>query len=138
MDQEKLALMALHFIPGIGDYTIRQLISYSGSAEKIFKTPKGKLIRIPGIGSVTADAILKGKCFRLAEKEFRKAEEEQVELLFFTDKKYPSRLKSLADAPSLLYVKGNVDLENPKTVRKLLASSAHVKQLTMGRTVLKN
>jgi DNA processing protein len=116
MNQERLALLALHLIPGIGDYTLRQLISYSGSAEKALKTPKGKLLKIPGIGSVTADAIRNGKCFKQAEKELKKAEQEEVELLFFTDKKYPSRLKSVPDAPSLLYVKGNVDLENSKTV----------------------
>jgi DNA processing protein len=116
MNQDRLALLALHFIPGIGDYTLRQLISYSGSAEKVFKTPKGKLLKIPGIGAVTADSIRNGKSFRRAEKEIKKAEQEDVELLFFTDKKYPSRLKSIADAPSLLYVKGQVDLENSKTV----------------------
>jgi DNA processing protein len=116
MNQDRLALLALHFIPGIGDYTLRQLISYSGSAENVFKTPKGKLLKIPGIGAVTADSIRNGKSFRQAEKEIKKAEQEDVELLFFTDKKYPSRLKSIADAPSLLYVKGKVDLENSKTV----------------------
>lgn len=116
MNQERLALLALHLIPGIGDYTLRQLISYSGSAQKVFQTPKGRLLKIPGIGTVTADAIRNGKCFREAEKEIRKAADEDVELLFFTDEKYPSRLKTIPDAPSLLYVKGNVDLDNPKTV----------------------
>src|SRR5690606_14905350 len=112
MDQNRLALLALHFIPGLGDYTIRQLISYSGSAEKVFQTPKGKLLKIPGIGAVTADAIQKGKPFDLANHEIRKAEKENVQLIFFIDKHYPSRLKQINDAPSLLYVKGNVDFEN--------------------------
>jgi DNA processing protein len=116
MDQNKLSLLALHFIPGIGDYTVRQLVSYSGSAERVFKIPKGKLMKIPGIGQVTAEAIINGKPFQNAEKELKKAEKESVELIFFTDKKYPSRLKQINDAPSLLYVKGNIDFENPKTV----------------------
>jgi len=116
MDQNRLSLLALHFVPGIGDYTIRQLISYCGSAEKVFSTPKGKLLKIPGIGSVTADTIINGKSFQLAEKELEKAEKECVELVFFIDKKYPSRLKSLGDAPALLYIKGNIDFENAKTV----------------------
>lgn len=116
MDQNRLSILALHFIPGIGDYLIRQLVSYCGSAEKVFKLPKGKLQKIPGVGLVTADAILKGKPFALAEKELRRAEKEKVELLFFVDKKYPSRLRQVNDAPTLLYAKGNMDLENPKTV----------------------
>lgn len=116
MDQNRLALLALHFIPGIGDYLVRQVVSYCGSAEKVFKTPKGKLLKIPGVGAVTADAILNGKPFQQAEKELIKAEKESVELLFFTDKKYPSRLKNIPDAPSILYAKGNTDFENLKVV----------------------
>jgi DNA processing protein len=116
MDQNRLALLALHFIPGIGDYLIRQLVSYCGSAEKVFKIPRGKLLKIPGVGLVTAEAISQGKPFMLAEKELRKAEKETVSLLFFTDKNYPSRLRQVNDAPTMLYAKGNMDLENPKTV----------------------
>jgi len=116
MDNNRLSLLALHFIPGIGDHIIRQLVSYCGSAEKIFSTPKGKLLKIPGVGNVTADAILAGKPFKDAEKECRKAERESVEMLFYTDKRYPSRLKQLSDAPTLLYTKGRIDFENGKTV----------------------
>lgn len=116
MDQNRLALLALHFIPGIGDYLVRQLVSYSGSAEKVFQTPKGKLLKIPGVGNVTADAIKTGKTFAAAEKELQKAIREGVELIFFNDPSYPTRLKQINDAPSLLYVKGKIDFENPKTI----------------------
>jgi DNA processing protein len=116
MDQNRLALLALHFIPGVGDYTVRQLVSYSGSAEKVFKTPKGKLMNIPGVGQVTAEAIIKGKPFKDAENELKKCERENAEMIFYIDKKYPSRLKQINDAPSLLYTKGNIDFENSKTV----------------------
>ncbi|HYI79131.1 MAG TPA: DNA-processing protein DprA [Chryseolinea sp.] len=116
MDQNRLSLLALHFIPGIGNFIIRQLVSYCGTAEKVFDTPKGKLRRIPGIGDVTAEAIVKGKPFALAEKEWRKAEKEKASLVFFSDENYPSRLKQIFDAPSLLYTKGNINFENPKSV----------------------
>lgn len=116
MDNNRLSLLALHFIPGIGDHIIRQLVSYCGSAEKIFQTPKGKLLKIPGIGNVTAESIIAGKPFKAAEKECRKAEKESVEMIFYTDKNYPSRLKQLNDSPTLIYTKGRIDFENAKTV----------------------
>ncbi|HEY9046860.1 MAG TPA: DNA-processing protein DprA, partial [Ohtaekwangia sp.] len=116
MDQNRLSLLALHFIPGIGDYTIRQLVSYCGSAEKVFKTPKGKLLKIPGIGTVTVNTITSEKPFGAAEKELRIAEKNDTRLLFYTDRDYPYRLKLISDAPTLLYVKGNVDFENTKAV----------------------
>src|SRR6478609_10941708 len=100
MDNKRLYLLALHFIPCIGIHTIRQLVSYCGAAERIFTTPKGKLLKIPGIGKVTAEAIITGKPFKDAEKEFRKAEKHSVELIFYTDKRYPSRLRQIEDAPT--------------------------------------
>jgi DNA processing protein len=115
-DQSRLALLALHFVPGIGDYTIRQLVSYCGSADKVFTTPKGKLQKIPGIGPVIANTISNGKPYAEAEKEIKRALRDSVEIVFYTDKKYPSRLKQIPDAPTLLYCKGNIDFEIPRTV----------------------
>jgi DNA processing protein len=116
MDQNRLSLLALQFIPGVGDYLIRQLVSYCGSAEKVFKTPKGKLLNIPGVGEVTAEAIRQGKPYSQAESEIKKAEQENVQLIFFTDKNFPSRLRQINDAPAVLYTKGNINFENPKVI----------------------
>ncbi len=116
MDQNRLSLLALHFVPGIGDYLIRQLISYCGAADKVFTTPKGKLLKIPGIGQATIKSLTSGKPLSLAEKEIEKAIHSEVELVFYTDKNYPSRLKEINDAPTLLYCKGNINLEQQKTV----------------------
>jgi DNA processing protein len=116
MDQERISFLSLHFIPGVGDFLVKQLVSYCGSAEQVFKTPKGKLLKIPGVGEVSAEAIKNGKSFHEAELELLKAEKEGTEILFFTDKKYPQRLKSIEDAPSLLYFKGNHNLNPTKTV----------------------
>lgn len=116
MDQNRLSLLALHFIPGIGDYLIRQLVSYCGSPEKVFRMPKGKLLKIPGVGTITAEGIIRGKPFEQAEQEVRRAEMEKVSLLFFIDRDFPSRLRQINDAPTLLYAKGKIDFENPKVV----------------------
>ncbi len=116
MDQERLSFLALHFTPGIGDFLLKQVVSYCGSAEQVFKTPKGKLLKIPGVGEVSAEAIKHGDTFKEAERELKKAEREEVEIILYTDKKYPLRLKSIEDAPALLYYKGNQNLNVPKTV----------------------
>ncbi|MBL7877365.1 MAG: DNA-protecting protein DprA [Cyclobacteriaceae bacterium] len=116
MDQERLSFIALHLTPGIGDFLVKQLVSYCGSAHDVFQTPKGKLRKIPGIGDITVDAIKNGNTFREAEKELIKAEKEDTEILFYTDKKYPHRLKGIDDAPALLYYKGNQNLNVSKIV----------------------
>jgi len=116
MDQERISLLALHFIPGIGHHLIKQLIAYRGSAQAVFRTPPGKLLQVPGIGEITAASIVKGKPFQDAENEVRKMEAEGARIVFFYDKDYPSRLKSIPDAPTLLYVKGAIDFERRKMV----------------------
>ena len=116
MDQERIFFVALHFVPGVGDILIKQLISYCGSAEEVFRQTRSKLLKIPGIGELTTQAIRQGKSLERAEAELAKAEKEGAQILFFTDNAYPHRLKVIEDAPSMLYVKGNTNLNPPRTV----------------------
>lgn len=116
MDQDRLALLALHFVPGIGDFLVKQLVSYCGSAQDVFKVSKGKLLKIPNVGASTIAALHSGNPFKEAEQEIVRAEKNDTRLLFYFDAHYPERLKQFDDSPSLLYVKGNVDLNARKTV----------------------
>lgn len=116
MDQNRLAQLALHFIPGIGNFTVKQLISYSGSAENVFKLPKARLLKIPGIGPATAESILNNRPFAKAEEELIRAEKEDTRLLLYSDKDFPQRLKHISNAPSLLYYKGKANLNSEKVV----------------------
>jgi DNA processing protein len=116
MDDEKLYQVSLSMIPGVGDIIAKTLVSYCGSAREIFKKNKNQLSKIPGIGSVNADRILAFKDFAAAENEIIKCEKHQVEIIFFTDKTYPKKLKHAPDSPTLLFYKGAANLNNPKTV----------------------
>ncbi|MBF9238884.1 DNA-protecting protein DprA [Hymenobacter sp. BT683] len=111
--------LALTLLPGIGPQLTRQLMSYGGSAKAVLTMPAGRLRRIPGVGDATIK-ILTGaereKAFRKAEADMRKAEKENVEILFYTNKRFPSRLKLIPDAPAILYYQGTADLNAPKTV----------------------
>ena len=114
--QEKLYQLALILADGIGDVTIRQLISYCGTAENVIKANVGKLVKIPGIQEITARKILDKNNLILAETQLQKAEKQQVKLLFYLDEEYPERLKRNYDAPAFLYYKGNIDLNQSKIV----------------------
>lgn len=116
MQNEKLYQIALSLIPGIGDVNTKHLISYCGSAEAIFKSNKNKLNRIPGIGEKTASLLTNQNVLLKAEKELNEALKENIEILFFTDKRYPEKLKQIQDAPTLLYYKGNADLNTKKII----------------------
>ena len=108
--------IALTQIPGVGHINARNLMSYCGSAEQIFSAKFSTLKTIPGIGPKTAEAIRNHAGFKRAETELTFIEKYKIKPLFFTDKQYPSRLKNCADAPIMLYFKGNADLNASKVI----------------------
>ncbi|WP_019990393.1 DNA-processing protein DprA [Rudanella lutea] len=108
--------IALTLVPGVGDVLIRQLVSYCGSPEAVFTSPVAKLLRIPGIGEVTARAIRQPQVLLEAEGVMRQLEKLKVRALFYTDIDYPARLRGLYDAPALLYYSGAGDLNAPRTI----------------------
>ncbi len=117
MGDQKLAQLALTFLPRIGDISLKSLISYCGSPENIFATSKGKLEKVPGIGSHASKSILNNKqAFIKAEKALNYCYKNSIKLLFYTDKQYPSYLKQLADSPSIIYLKGNIMPENRRYI----------------------
>ena len=68
-DETFVHRIALTLIDGVGDVLARQLISYCGGVEAIFKEKKRALEKIPEIGPKTAAAITSFKSFDRAEKE---------------------------------------------------------------------
>jgi DNA processing protein len=114
--QDNLHNIALTLVPGVGDVLVRQLVSYCGSATAVFQAPVAKLLKIPGIGEVTARAIRRPEYLTEAEAVQKRVEKLNARALFYTDADYPSRLKTLYDAPALIYFSGNADLNTPRTV----------------------
>lgn len=108
--------IALTLVPGVGSILIRQLISYCGSAENVFRSPMARLLKVPGIGDVTARAILKPDILTEAERVSLRLEKLGAQALFYTDKRFPTRLKTLYDAPALLYFLGSGNLNAPRTI----------------------
>ncbi len=108
--------IALTLVPGVGSILIRQLISYCGSAEGVFRAPLGRLLKVPGIGEVTARAILRPDVLAGAERVSQQLDKMGATALFYTDKAFPARLKTLYDAPALLYFQGAGTLNAPRTI----------------------
>ncbi|MCX6216683.1 DNA-processing protein DprA [Spirosoma sp.] len=108
--------IALTLVPGVGSILIRQLISYCGSAADVFTSPLARLMKVPGIGEVTARAILRPDSLKEAEQVIKRLEKLNATALFYTDKAYPARLKTLYDAPALLYFQGTGNLNAPRTI----------------------
>lgn len=107
--------VALSMAEKIGSVRAKQLIAYCGSAEAVFKSSKRALLKIPGISDVLVKS-LKASTLEKAEVELEFMKVNNINLLFYLEDEYPSRLKPYEDAPICLYYRGNADLNSRKHV----------------------
>lgn len=108
--------IALTMIHGVGYVHSRQLLDYFGSAEAIFAEKERLLEKVPGIGAKTAAEIKNPDVISRAEAELNFMQKNNIKGVFMTDEDYPLRLKECADAPLLLYAKGNIDLNRKRVI----------------------
>lgn len=108
--------IALTLIPGVGSVNGKSLVAYCGGVKAVFAEKKRALMKIPGIGEQTVNAIANHNVFPRAEEELAFIEKYKISPLFYLDKEYPTRLKHCHDSPLLLFYKGTANLNAPKVV----------------------
>ena len=116
MQSDLLYQIALTLVPNIGDVRAKALIETFGDAASIFKTPKKHLEAIDGIGTIAANSIKDFTDFKVCEDEINFIVKNKITPLFISDEQYPQRLLNCYDSPTLLYYKGNADLNTTKIV----------------------
>ena len=115
-DEQLKYRIALTLVPGIGSVVAKNLVSYCGSVETVFRRKKYQLEKIPGIGTERAEAILNQNVFARAEEEVLFIRKHKIKTFFYLDTDYPARLKNCDDSPVLLFLKGDVDLNAPRII----------------------
>ncbi len=131
MTDELLYQLALTLIPNIGPVQAKILLQHC-NAEEIFHAKKTYLEKIEGIGPIRAAAIVGFKDFIKAEEEIKFIEKYKIKSLFLTDKDYPKRLLNCYDSPTLLFYKGEADLNAAKIVAIIgtRSNTDYAKQIT--------
>ncbi len=108
--------IALCCITGVGSVLARNLLSYCGNAEEVFRAKRKHLVKVPGIGPKTIELIENHSAFHRAEQELSFIEKYKIIPLFLTDEAYPRRLRNCYDAPVMLFFKGNADFNSGKVI----------------------
>jgi DNA processing protein len=116
MHKDLLHQIALTLVPNIGDVRAKALLETFGDAESIFKASKKNLENIEGIGTIAANSIKHFTDFKICEDEIKFIEKSKITPLFITDENYPQRLLNCYDSPTLLYYKGNANLNTTKII----------------------
>ncbi|MBO9573291.1 MAG: DNA-processing protein DprA, partial [Chitinophagaceae bacterium] len=116
MNSDLLYQLSLSNVDGIGPRNGKALCDKFETARDIFNASRKSLDRIENIGPVIAGNIKSFNNFRKAEKEITFIERYGIQPLFIKDKNYPQRLLNCEDPPTLLFYKGNADLNSERII----------------------
>jgi DNA processing protein len=132
MTNDLLYQLALTHVPQIGCVHAKLLIEQYHSAEAIFKASISQLEKTEGIGTVRARHIKQFRDFAKLEKELDFIEKYKIKPLFLTHPEYPQRLLHCYDSPTMLFYRGNANLNAPRIVAVIgtRINSGYGKQLT--------
>jgi len=131
MSNSLLYQIALTLIPNIGPVQAKLLLQHY-NVEEIFKVKKSSLEKIEGIGEVRATSIKSFQKFQEAEEEIAFIEKYKITPLFITDTSYPQRLLNCYDSPTLLFYRGEANLNVSKVI-SVIGTRSHTdygKQVT--------
>lgn len=117
-DDELYHLLALQMVPGIGPALAKSLIAYHQNAVSVFQASVKALAKTPGIGDILAHRI---KEFYKDEKnsidrEWEFIQKNSIRILPYYSPNFPDKLKTLPSFPSILFVKGNINLNTYRTI----------------------
>lgn len=115
MKTDLLYQIALTLIPNIGAVQAKTLLQHF-DVKELFKAKKSLLEKTEGIGEVRAQSIKEFDKFSKAEEEIAFIEKYNIKPLFITDSDYPQRLLNCYDSPTLLYYKGEANLNASKII----------------------
>lgn len=107
--------LALTTVSGIGGVTARKLIERFGDVESIFSATVDELSEVPRVSTVMAQQILAAPLEQL-ENELLSLNDEGIDFLTWDDARFPKRLRALADAPMVLFMRGSLKRADDHTV----------------------
>ena len=104
------AWLRLTLISGLGNVTVRKLLSEFGTPESVLGASRSDLVRI--VSTEIAALIVSGGNADAAQKALAWLTEPANRIITLGDDDYPKLLLQTADPPPLLYIKGRYELLN--------------------------
>lgn len=108
--------LALCKVRGIGPAIAKKLMDVYPSAQALFEETPANLQQLFKGKEKTIEDIISRKMFPRCNEELEFMDKNNIRCYFIKDEDYPYRLKEIDSPPTCLFVKGNGNLDTPRTV----------------------
>lgn len=109
--EEKVYWVGFNLVRGIGAVRLSSLIAAFGSAENAWNATPAQLMEA-GLGEKLVENFLQVKRQVNLEQVWKNIEKNEITVLTSADSLYPPRLKEINQPPPVLYVRGEIKLED--------------------------
>jgi len=116
--------LALARVKGLGCVGFKKLVARFGDPTKALSAPSSELAAIDGLQRDAIDGVVNFSQWAEVDDELKRIRNAGVTLVRYTDVVYPARLRTLADPPPLLYVRGTLAGADEKAVAIVGSRSA--------------
>jgi DNA processing protein len=116
--------LALTRIKGLGCISFKKLASHFADPTESLSATAAELSEIEGLDRNVIEGLLAFTQWDEVEREVRRADQAGVKIIPFSSTSYPTRLRTIADPPPYLYVKGEIRAEDDKAVAVIGTRSA--------------
>ena len=110
------SLIHLNLIPGIGNHTIRRLLTAFGSAEKAIAATSAESAQIDGLTPDVRQQLIDERSRAPLAQELELIDQHQCHIVTINDDTYPPLLKQIDDPPALLYFIGEFPVQNTPSI----------------------
>ncbi|MCC6759224.1 MAG: DNA-protecting protein DprA [Candidatus Omnitrophica bacterium] len=131
---EQQAIVLLNALPGLGSVKVRKLIEYFGSATRAVSAGERELWSSEILSRQALGKILEFDRDNFLQNEYNLIQQNQVSVVTIFDENYPQALKSIHDPPVVLYVRGQLPLDNGVSVAVVGSRHASIYGLTVAET----
>ena len=104
--------VALSVLPDIGPVLSKKLLSLFETPEGIFGAEIDDLLSLEGIGIHRAKKIKEFSDWDIVDKQVKILESKGIIIMKFNDPSYPEMLREIEGAPIVLYMKGDITLQD--------------------------
>ena len=116
--------LALARVKGLGAVSFKKLTTRFVDPTAAFSAALAELEQVEGLHRDAIDGIVAFSDWAEIDEEIERARDAGIAIVPFTNPNYPARLRTIADPPPFLYVKGNILTDDDKAVAIVGSRSA--------------